>query len=143
MEEQLLMTLGNHSSSQLQMGPNQKRGPRTLRRDEDPSWDCEDPLQLLEEPPGAHAMLFIIKMIIGIIVRPIPPKPGRCLSRSLGTPILWLSEMAPVFSLNSTYFIMNPMRSSAKNWKNSLEKTTQTRSYSMFAILNSLHEFFS
>ena len=63
------MTLGNHSSSQLQMGPNQKRGPRTLRRDEDPSWDCEDPLQLLEEAPSACAMLFIIRISVGIIIR--------------------------------------------------------------------------
>ena len=31
------MTLGNQSSSQLQTGANQKRGPPTLRRDEDPS----------------------------------------------------------------------------------------------------------
>ena len=45
--EAVSSTTRNHSSSQLQMGPNQKRGPRTLRRDEDPSWDCEDPLQLL------------------------------------------------------------------------------------------------
>ena len=98
MGEQLLMTLGNHSSSQLQMGPNQKRGPPTLRRDEDPSWDCEDPLQLLEEAPGAHAMLFIIKIIVGIIIKQIPPEPGRGLSRwstichhrllSLGTVII-------------------------------------------------------
>ena len=74
-------TTRNHSSSQLQMGPNQKRGPPTLRRDEDPSWDCEDPLQLLEEAPGAHAMLFIIKIIVGIIIKQIPPEPGRGLSR--------------------------------------------------------------
>ena len=32
-----LMTLGNQSSSQLQTGANQKRGPPTLRGDEDPS----------------------------------------------------------------------------------------------------------
>ena len=35
--EHRLMTLGNQSSSQLQTGANQKRGPPTLRRDEDPS----------------------------------------------------------------------------------------------------------
>ena len=75
------MTLGNQSSSQLQMGPSQKRGPRALRRDEDPSWDCEDPLQLLEEAPGAHAMLFIIKIIVGIIIKQIPPESGRRLFR--------------------------------------------------------------
>ena len=35
--EHRLMTLGNQSCSQLQTGANQKRGPPTLRRDEDPS----------------------------------------------------------------------------------------------------------
>ena len=63
------------------MDPNQKRGPRTFRRYEDPSWYCEDPLQLLEEAPGANAMLFIIKIIVGIIIKQIPPEPGRGLSR--------------------------------------------------------------
>ena len=43
------MTLGNQSSSQLQMGANRKGDPPSPKGDEDPLWDWEDPLQLLEQ----------------------------------------------------------------------------------------------
>ena len=62
--EHRLMTLGNQSSSQLQTGANQKRGPPTLRRDEDPSWVWEDPPQLVQELPRTGAPLFIIKFVM-------------------------------------------------------------------------------
>ena len=55
------MTLGNQSSSKLQMGSSRNRDPLTLSRDEDPSWDLEDPPKPRRKPSRTYSMLFIIK----------------------------------------------------------------------------------
>ena len=58
----------NQSSSQLQKGANQNRGPPTLSRDEDPYWVWEDPPQLVQELPPTWAMVFMIKIIIFVMI---------------------------------------------------------------------------
>ena len=55
-----LMTLGNQSSSELQMGSSRNRSPPSPRRDEDPSWDSEDPPKPRRKPPRTYSVLFII-----------------------------------------------------------------------------------
>ena len=62
--EALSSTTRNQSSSQLQKGANQNRGPPTLNRDEDPCWVWEDPHQLMQELPRTKATRFIIKNTI-------------------------------------------------------------------------------
>ena len=56
--EHRLMTLGNHSSSQLHKGASQNRGPPTLNRDEDPCWVWEDPLQRVQALPPTKINAF-------------------------------------------------------------------------------------
>ena len=58
------MTLGNQSSSKLQMGSSRNRDPLKLSRDEDPSWDLEDPPKPRRKPSRTYSVLFIIKTII-------------------------------------------------------------------------------
>ena len=66
------MTLGNQSSSKLQMGSSRNRDPLKLSRDEDPSWDLEDPPKPRRKPSRTYSVLFIIKTFINdhLIVYP-------------------------------------------------------------------------
>ena len=61
--ELILMTLGNQGSSQLQMGGNRNRAPRSPSREEGPYWGWEGPHQLREELPFNYTARFIIKNI--------------------------------------------------------------------------------
>ena len=58
------MTLGNQSSSKLQMGSSRNRDPLQFSRDEDPSWDLEDPHKPRRKPSRTYSVLFIIKTFI-------------------------------------------------------------------------------
>ena len=58
-----LMTLGNHSFSELPMGGTQNRAAPSPKRDEQPYWVSEKPPQLREGLPGTYAVFFIIKNI--------------------------------------------------------------------------------
>ena len=66
------MTLGNQSSSKLQMGSSRNRDPLKLSRDEDPSWDLEDPPKPRRKPSRTYSVLFIVKTFINhhLIVHP-------------------------------------------------------------------------
>ena len=46
------------------MGSSRNRGPPSPRRDEDPSWDSEDPPKPRRKPPRTYSVLFIIKTFI-------------------------------------------------------------------------------
>ena len=61
--EAVSSTTRNQSSSQLQMGGNRNRAPRSPSREEGPYWGSEGPHQLREELPRIFAALFIIKNI--------------------------------------------------------------------------------
>ena len=58
-----LMTLGNQSSSELQMGRNRNRAPTSSDRDEVPYLGSEGPHQLQEELHITNTALFIIRNI--------------------------------------------------------------------------------
>ena len=61
--EAVSSTTRNQSSSELQMGGNRKRDPRSPRREEGPYWSSEGPPQLREELPFINTARFIIKPI--------------------------------------------------------------------------------
>ena len=48
----------------LQMGSSRNRDPLKLSRDEDPSWDLEEPPKPRRKPSRTYFMLFIIKIFI-------------------------------------------------------------------------------
>ena len=60
---QRLMTLGNQSSSPLQMGTRGGRDLPTSRGDEDPSWRWEDP-----PPPGGGAVAILPLLLLSRII---------------------------------------------------------------------------
>ena len=59
--EALSSTTRNQSSSMLQMGSSRNRDPLKLSRDEDPSWDLEDPPKPRRKPSRTYSVLFISK----------------------------------------------------------------------------------
>ena len=61
--EAVSSTTRNQSSSQLPMGGNRSRAPRSPNREEGPYWSWEGPPQLREELPRTYAALFIIQNI--------------------------------------------------------------------------------
>ena len=75
-----LMTLGNHSFSELPMGGMQNRASPSPNRDEKPCLVSEKPPQLREGLPRTYTVFFIIKTletIISLAAGEAPPSSNR------------------------------------------------------------------